>query len=56
MRANLEQITTSLERLRSGGIGGADRENQRRSVLMALAQNNAAAICGRHAGPRQLHR
>ena len=40
MRANLEQITTSLERLRSGGIGGADRENQRRSVLTALAQNN----------------
>src|SRR5882762_7360068 len=33
MRANLDQITTSLERLRSGGIGGADRENQRRSVL-----------------------
>jgi len=40
MRANLEQITTSLERLRSGGLGGADRENQRRSVLTALAQNN----------------
>jgi Protein of unknown function (DUF2865) len=40
MRANLDQITTSLERLRSGGIGGADRENQRRSVMMALAQNN----------------
>jgi hypothetical protein len=40
MRANLEQITTSLERLRSGGLGGADRENQRRSVLAALAQNN----------------
>lgn len=40
MRANLDQITTSLERLRSGGIGGADRENQRRSVLTALAQNN----------------
>src|SRR6202051_4602136 len=39
MRANLEQITTSLERLR-GGFGGADRENQRRSVLTALAQNN----------------
>src|SRR4051795_6265287 len=39
MRANLDQITTSLERLRSGGIGGADRENQRRSVLTALAQN-----------------
>src|SRR3979409_1155831 len=30
MRANLEQITTSLERLR-GGFGGADRDNQRRS-------------------------
>ena len=40
MRANLDQITTSLERLRSGGLGGADRENQRRSVLTALAQNN----------------
>ena len=39
MRANLEQITTSLERLR-GGFGGAERENQRRSVLLALAQNN----------------
>jgi hypothetical protein len=40
MRSNLDQITNSLERLRSGGIGGADRENQRRSVLTALAQNN----------------
>jgi hypothetical protein len=40
MRTNLEQITTSLERLRSGGLGGADRDNQRRSVLAALAQNN----------------
>jgi hypothetical protein len=40
MRGNLEQMTTSLERLRSGGIGGADRENQRRSVLTALAQND----------------
>jgi hypothetical protein len=40
MRANLDQIMTSLERLRSGGIGGTDRENQRRSVLTALAQNN----------------
>jgi len=38
MRANLEQITTSLERLRGGG--GPDRDNQRRSVLTALAQNN----------------
>src|SRR6266849_6991345 len=40
MRANLEQITTSLERLRTGGLGGSDRDNQRRSVLAALAQNN----------------
>ena len=40
MRANLDQITISLERLRSGGLGGADRDNQRRSVLTALAQNN----------------
>src|ERR1700736_1042771 len=39
MRANLDQITTSLERLRSG-MGGSDRDNQRRSVLLALAQNN----------------
>src|ERR1700691_1553019 len=39
MRANLDQITSSLERLRSGG-GGADRDNQRRSVPTALAQNN----------------
>jgi hypothetical protein len=38
MRANLDQITSSLERLRGGGFGGAD--NQRRSVLLALAQNN----------------
>ena len=40
MRANLDQITTSLERLRSGGLGGAESDNQRRSVLLALAQNN----------------
>ena len=40
MRANMDQITSSLERLRTGGLGGADRENQRRSVLTALAQNN----------------
>ncbi len=39
MRTNLEQITTSLERLR-GGLGNPDRDNQRRSVLLALAQNN----------------
>src|SRR4029453_5946769 len=40
MRANLDQIPASLERLARGGRGGADRENQRRSVLTALAQNN----------------
>jgi len=39
MRANLDQITSSLERLRTG-LGGPDRDNQRRSVLTALAQNN----------------
>jgi hypothetical protein len=40
MRGNLDQMTSSLERLRSGGPGGGERENQRRSVLIALAQNN----------------
>ena len=40
MRANLDQITTNLERLRSGGLGGGERESQRRSVILALAQNN----------------
>jgi hypothetical protein len=39
MRANLDQITGNLERLR-GGVGNPDRDNQRRSVLTALAQNN----------------
>ena len=42
MRANLDQITANLERLRAGGPGGSspERDNQRRSVLLALAQNN----------------
>jgi hypothetical protein len=42
MRANLDQIMSSLERLRGGGFGGfsAERDNQRHSVLTALAQNN----------------
>ena len=42
MRANLDQITANLERLRGGGPGGGnpERDSQRRSVLMALAQNN----------------
>ncbi|MGC2779680.1 MAG: DUF2865 domain-containing protein [Bradyrhizobium sp.] len=39
MRTNLDQITGSLERLRGGGFGG-ERDNQRRSVLAALGQNN----------------
>jgi hypothetical protein len=38
MRGNLDQINSSLAQLR--GAGSADRDNQRRSVLMALAQNN----------------
>ena len=59
MRANLDQITTNLERLRSGGLGGADRDNQRRSVLTgARAEQLRAAICQRCAAaaagrPRQ---
>jgi hypothetical protein len=41
MRGNLDQITTSLERLRgSGGSASFEREQQRRSVLAALAQSN----------------
>ena len=40
MRANLDQITTSLERLRGGSFGSSVDENQRRSVTLALAQNN----------------
>jgi hypothetical protein len=53
MRANLDQITNNLERLRAGSMGGPDRDSQRRSVLTALAQNscgpqyaNAAAAPG----------
>ncbi|CAL78431.1 conserved hypothetical protein; putative secreted protein [Bradyrhizobium sp. ORS 278] len=42
MRSNLDQITGSLERLRGGGLGG-ERDNQRRSVLAALGQNNCGA-------------
>src|SRR3979411_2103604 len=32
MRSNLDQITTSLERLRGGGFGGGERDNQPRCV------------------------
>jgi hypothetical protein len=37
MRANLARMTTDLQRLQSGG---SDRGEQRRSVLIALAQND----------------
>lgn len=40
MRGNLDQITGNLERLRVGTPGSSDRDSQRRSVLLALAQNN----------------
>lgn len=40
MRANLDQITGNLERLRGAGGFSPERDNQRRSVLAALAQNN----------------
>jgi hypothetical protein len=41
MRANLDQITANLERLRAGSGGfSPERDSQRRSVLIALAQNN----------------
>ena len=39
MRGNLDQMTNSLERLRVGTPGLSDRDSQRRSVLLALAQN-----------------
>ena len=39
MHSNLDQITSNLERLRGGFGGGSDRDNQRRSVLVALGQN-----------------
>ena len=53
MRSNLDQITISLERLRGGGPGNGERDNQRRSVLLALAQNNCGpqyAAAARNAG------
>lgn len=53
MRTNLEQITTNLERLRAGGANNPDRDNQRRSVLLALAQNNCGpqyAAAARNSG------
>jgi len=53
MRGNLDQITGNLERLRTGGFGGADRDNQRRSVLTALAQNNCGPQYANAAPPPQ---
>jgi len=50
---HLEQITTSLERLRSGGFGGAERDSQRRSVLAALAQTIAGRNMPSRARPGQ---
>ncbi len=38
MRGNLDRINVDLQRLRGGG--GDDRAEQRRSVMLALAQNN----------------
>jgi hypothetical protein len=53
MRGNLDQITGNLERLRSGTFGGDDRENQRRSVMTALAQNNCGPQYANAAPPPQ---
>ena len=53
MRGNLDQITGNLERLRSGGLGGDDREIQRRSVITALAQNNCGPQYAAMAPPQQ---
>lgn len=53
MRGNLDQITGNLERLRVGTPGSSDRDSQRRSVLLALAQNNCGpqyAAAARNAG------
>src|SRR4030095_5027712 len=38
MRGNLDQITSSLERLRRRGLGGAGPQKQRRAVLEAAAR------------------
>ncbi len=57
MRGNLDQMTNNLERLRVGTPGSSDRDSQRRSVLMALAQNQcgpqyaAAARQQQNSGP-----
>jgi len=51
MRGNIDQINNGLGQLRGGG--NAERDNQRRSVLTALAQNNCGpqyAAAARAAG------
>jgi len=51
MRANLDQIMISIERMR--GAGGQERDGQRRSVILALAQNNCGpqyAAAARNSG------
>jgi hypothetical protein len=55
MRGNLDQITSNLERLRVGTPGSSDRDTQRRSVLLALAQNNCGpqyAAAAQRAAPQ----
>jgi hypothetical protein len=55
MRGNLDQITGNLERLRVGTPGSSDRDSQRRSVLLALAQNGCGpqyAAAARQAAPQ----
>lgn len=52
MRANLDQITGNLQQLR-GGFGHSERDGQRRSVILALAQNNCGpqyAAAARNSG------
>jgi hypothetical protein len=52
MRANLDQITGNLQQLH-GGFGHSERDGQRRSVILALAQNNCGpqyAAAARNSG------
>jgi Protein of unknown function (DUF2865) len=52
MRSNLDQINVSLDRLRGGGFGGnSERDNQRRSVLISLGQNNCGPQYQQYANP-----
>jgi hypothetical protein len=51
MRGNLDQIMRQLEQVRMAG--GSAQENQRRSVLIALAQNNCGPQYAAAAGVQQ---